>query len=83
MKFRKGINKLRFYSSFLLLGFYMTVGFIFLFTEVWADLVPKGRYLIGILLIVFGALRFYVAYRRYINKNLVFKTKDEEDTSSE
>jgi hypothetical protein len=77
MKFKRSINRVRFYLSFLLLGFYLTVGFMFLFTEVWADLVPKGRYLIGLLLIVFGVLRFYVAYRRFDNKNIDFKEKDD------
>ncbi|MCE3281112.1 MAG: hypothetical protein K0S44_3303 [Bacteroidetes bacterium] len=77
MKLKKGINRVRFYLSFLLLGFYLTVGFIFLFTEVWADLVPKGRYLIGLLLIIFGILRFYIAYRRFDNKNIDFKEKDD------
>jgi cytochrome c biogenesis protein CcdA len=83
MKINKGINKLRFYLSFVLLGFYLTVGFIFLFTEVWADLVPKGRYLIGILLILFGVLRFYVAYRRYMTRSHYYKTKEEKDVSNE
>jgi cytochrome c biogenesis protein CcdA len=61
-------NKLRFYLSFLLLTFYLTVGYMFLFTDVWADLLPKGRSIVGIILILFGILRFYVAYKRYTRK---------------
>jgi cytochrome c biogenesis protein CcdA len=67
-KIRHSWNKLRFYLSFLLLAFYLCIGGTFLFTETWSDLIPKNRVLIGIVLILFGALRFYVAYRRYINK---------------
>jgi hypothetical protein len=70
MRFRHFINKIRFYSGYLLLAFYLTVGILFIFTEMWADLIPKGRALIGISLILWGVLRFYVAYRRYINKAL-------------
>lgn len=66
---KHGWNKLRFYLSFLLLAFYLIVGGIFLFSDVWADLLPKGRSIIGIILILFGILRFYIAYRRYVNKN--------------
>jgi cytochrome c biogenesis protein CcdA len=85
MSLRIAINKLRFYFGFLLLGLYLTVGFIFIFTELWADLLPKWRYLTGILLILFGAFRFYVGYRRYINKSLILgnKEKDNNDAAEE
>jgi hypothetical protein len=83
MKLRKNINRFRFYLSFLLLGFYLTVGFVFLFTDVWADLVPKGRYLIGALLVLFGLLRFYIAYRRFSSKSLVYKAKEEKSDEQE
>lgn len=81
MSFRFKINKLRFYSSFLLLVFYIIVGSLFLFTEIWQDLLPKSRFVIGIILILFGILRFYIAYRRYINKKikLNISTKTNED----
>jgi cytochrome c biogenesis protein CcdA len=68
MKSRIVINKLRFYSSFLLLLFYIVVGILFLFTDTWEDLLPKSRFAIGIILILFGAVRFYVAYRRFLSK---------------
>lgn len=63
-------NKLRLYLSFLLLAFYLTIAFLFLFSDVWADLIPKGRTIIGLVLLLFGSLRFYVAYRRYKNKHI-------------
>ena len=69
IKIKKRWNALRFYLSFLLLLFYFVVGGIFLFSDIWADLLPQGRSIIGIILILFGALRFYIAYRRYATKN--------------
>ena len=59
---------LRFYLSFMLLSFYLTVAFLFLFTDMWKDLIPSGRSLIGLILLSFGAFRFYVAYRRFQTK---------------
>lgn len=51
---------------------------MFLFTDTWIDLLPKGRSIIGIVLILFGTLRFYIAYRRYINKLMRIKMSIEE-----
>ncbi len=59
---------IRFYLSFMLLSFYLTVAFLFLFTDMWKDLIPNGRGLIGIILLLFGAFRFFVAYRRFKTK---------------
>jgi cytochrome c biogenesis protein CcdA len=78
IKIKHSWNKLRFYLSFLLLAFYLTIGFLFLFTDTWIDLLPQGRSSIGIVLILFGTLRFYIAYRRYINKLLRIKTSVKE-----
>ncbi len=77
IKLKYSWNKPRFYLSFLLFAFYLAIGIMFLFTDTWIDLMPKGRSIIGIVLILFGALRFYIAYRRYINKSIRIKTKIE------
>jgi len=66
-------NKIRFYFSFLLLAFYLLIAFLFLFSDVWIDMIPKGRIWIGSILLAFAALRFYVAYRRYKYKNRIIK----------
>lgn len=63
-------NKLRLYLSFLLLVFYLIVGFLFLFSDIWVNILPRGREIVGIILVLFGVLRFYIAYRRYKNKHL-------------
>ncbi|HRG51822.1 MAG TPA: hypothetical protein PLL00_03225 [Bacteroidia bacterium] len=70
IKLQYGWNKLRLYLSYFLLAFYLFIGGLFLFTKTWADLLPKGRFIIGIILTLFGIFRFYVAYRRYVNKNI-------------
>ena len=67
--FKNTLNKLRFYFSFLLFTFYLVIAFLFLFSDIWADMIPKGRGLIGLILLLFGGFRFYVAYRRYKNKD--------------
>ena len=77
IKLKYSWNRLRFYLSFLLFAFYLTIGSMFLFTDTWIDLLPKGRSIIGIVLILFGTLRFYIAYRRYINKLMKIKAKVE------
>lgn len=61
-------NSLLLQLSFFLLVFYLTVGALFLFSDIWADIVPKGREIIGGALILFACLRFYTAYRRYKTK---------------
>lgn len=66
---KHGWNKIRYYLSFLLFAFYIVIGGLFLFSNIWADLLPKGRSVVGIILILFGVLRFYIAYRRYVNKH--------------
>ncbi|MBA3705474.1 MAG: hypothetical protein H0W84_06110 [Bacteroidetes bacterium] len=70
-------NKLRLYLSFLLLAFYLTLAFLFLFSDTWVDLIPKGRVIIGLVFLLFGSLRFYVAYHRYKNKHIKIKALKE------
>ena len=61
-------NKLRLYLSFLLFIFYLVIGILFLFTDTWADFLSGGREIIGMVLILFGIVRLYIAYRRYADK---------------
>jgi hypothetical protein len=73
-------NRLRLYASVFLLAFYTVVGGIFIFSDTWKDLLPNGRFAIGIVLILFGILRFYVAYRRYMSKDQKIKEVIKEKT---
>lgn len=68
-------NKLRLYFSYFLLVFYLFIGGLFLFTKQWADLLPKGRFITGIILTLFGIFRFYIAYRRYVTKKVKIQEK--------
>jgi hypothetical protein len=71
-------NRMRLYASVFLLAFYIIVGGVFLFSDTWKDLLPNGRFAIGIVLILFGILRFYVAYRRYMRKDSTIREKIKE-----
>lgn len=62
-------NKLRLYLSFLLFVFYLVIGILFLFTDTWIHFLPEGRGIIGSVLISYGVLRLYIAYRRYKKKH--------------
>ncbi len=68
-------NKIRLYLSLLLFVFYLIIGILFLFTETWGEIIPKGRGIIGLVLVLFGILRFLVAYRRYTNKHKHIKSQ--------
>lgn len=67
-------NKLLLYLSFLLFVFYLVIGILFLFTDTWIHFLPEGREIIGSVLIFYGILRLYLAYRRYKNKHKHIKT---------
>lgn len=67
-------NKFRLYLSFLLFVFYLVIGILFLFTDTWINFLPEGREIIGSVLISYGVLRLYLAYRRYKNKHKHIKT---------
>ena len=40
-----------------------------MFTETWSNFLEKGRVLVGLAFVLFGALRLYIAYRRYKSKH--------------
>lgn len=61
-------NAARFYLSFFLLGFYLSIASVFLFTNYWENFLPKKRYIIGIILALYGTIRFFIAYIRYKKK---------------
>ena len=71
-------NKLRLYLSFLLLVFYIIVGCLFLFSDIWAGILPRGKEIVGAALLSFAALRFYIAYRRYKSKHIKIQVLKEQ-----
>lgn len=62
-------NKIRWYLSFLLFAFYLIIGFLLLFSDTWSSILIKGREIVGIALILYSILRFYIAYKRYKRKH--------------
>jgi TRAP-type C4-dicarboxylate transport system permease small subunit len=82
-KLRKGWSRLRFYLSFLLLAFYISLGCMLIFTDEWSTMLPKARIWVGIILILFGCLRFYIAYRRYVNRIIRMKMKKEPEITTD
>lgn len=75
IKIKKGWNVFRYCISFLLLTFYLTIALLFLFTNVWGDLITDYRKTIGLILLGFAALRFYVSFRRYKSKHRKLNNK--------
>lgn len=71
----KIINNTRFLFTSAVVLLYFVIGVLFLFTNVWSDLLPQARAAIGSILILFGALRFYIAYRRYGTKKIKITQK--------
>ena len=68
-------NKIRWYLSFLLFAFYLVIGSLLLFTDTWSNILNKGREIVGLALILYSVLRFYIAYRRYRRKHKHIKTQ--------
>ncbi len=68
IKLKHTWNMIRYNLSVMLFSFYLTVAILFLFTDMWIDLIPRGRGIIGLVLLLFGLFRFYVSYRRYKSK---------------
>ncbi len=71
-------NQLRLYLSFILLVFYLTVGFLFLFSDIWSHFLTEGREIVGLVLILYSVLRFYIAYRRFKAKHIKIQVLKEQ-----
>lgn len=64
--------------------FYLTVGFLFLFSDIWSHFLPEGRVIIGSVLILYSVLRFYIAYRRFKAKHTKIQIlKDKKQITSQ
>lgn len=74
LKVKFAWNHTRYVLSYLLLAFYVIIGGLFLFSQIWSDFIPVGRGIIGIVLILFGVLRFYIAHRRFSKKHVKLQT---------
>jgi hypothetical protein len=70
IKIKHSINHIRFYTSIIVFAFYLVVASLFIFSNTWVDLIPKGRGMIALVLFLFGSFRFFIAFRRFNNKRL-------------
>jgi hypothetical protein len=50
-------SKIRYYSNFIMVAFYLALGLLFLFTEIAIDIFPENRVPIGIVFICYGLFR--------------------------
>ena len=71
-------NKLLLQFSLALFAFYLVIGFLFLFSDVWIEIIPDNRDVVGYILVGFGIVRFYISYSRYKKKHLKIQVLKEE-----
>jgi hypothetical protein len=57
-------NKIRYYSNFIMVAFYLTFGFLFLFTEIAIDTFPAYRTPLGIVFICYGVFRMILTIQK-------------------
>lgn len=58
------VNKIRYYSTFLMIAVYLALGLLFLFTDIGIDKFPAYRKEIGIVMVVYGVIRTYSIVRK-------------------
>ena len=58
------INKIRYYSTFLMVAIYLALGLLFLFTDIGIDKFPNYRIEIGVVMLVYGAIRTFTTMRK-------------------
>ena len=58
------INKIRFYSGFIMVALYLAIGLLFLFTDIAIQTFPVYREPVGGLLIVYAGFRVYSIIRK-------------------
>ncbi|HRG51821.1 MAG TPA: hypothetical protein PLL00_03220 [Bacteroidia bacterium] len=58
------VNKIRYYSVFLMVAIYIALGLLFLFTDIAVDKFPAYRKEIGAVMLVYAAIRTFSTVRR-------------------
>jgi len=58
------VNKIRHYSTFLMVAIYLALGLLFLFTDIGIDTFPFYRKQIGVVMVIYGVIRTFSAIRR-------------------
>lgn len=63
------LNKIRYYSHFLMVALYFALGLLFLFTDIAIDMFPMYRTGVGITMIVYGIIRTFLTIRKIRQQN--------------
>jgi len=58
------VNKIRYYSGFVMVAVYLTLGLLFLFTDIAIDIFPAYRKPIGATMVVYGIVRIILAIQK-------------------
>ena len=58
------VNKIRYYSGFIMVAVYLTLGLLFLFTDIAIDTFPAYRKPIGATIIVYGIVRIILSVQK-------------------
>ncbi len=63
------VNTIRYYFNFLMVAVYLSLGLLFLFTDISYETFPEYRKELGIVLIVYGIIRTVLAIRKIKREN--------------
>jgi hypothetical protein len=58
------VNKIRYYSNFIMVAIYVSLGLLFLFTDIADELFPAYRKPVGITLLVYAIMRTYLIIKK-------------------
>lgn len=58
------VNKIRYYSTFLMVAIYLALGLLFLFTDIGIDKFPVYRIQIGVVMLIYGVIRAFTTVRK-------------------
>ena len=58
------VNKIRYYSGFVMVTVYLTLGLLFLFTDIAIEMFPAYRKPIGATMVIYGIVRIILTVQK-------------------
>lgn len=58
------VNKIRYYSSFIMVVVYLGLGLLFLFTDIAIDTFPEYRKPIGTTMLIYAVIRTFLTIKK-------------------
>jgi hypothetical protein len=58
------VKQIRYYSNYIMAAIYISLGLLFLFTDIATDAFPAYRKILGCVLIGYGSLRTYLNIKK-------------------